>query len=167
MTTSLAIALLLTLLYVLLEVNKDIYRVVMNEIFRINYPLALTIGAWVFFIMLNLTNMTISIIITVIAMAAILLAMYAVHYSRKNNSKNEDPKEKEYSEKINEYYSSFIGRRGEVTMKLQGNYYYGISKNPISGMNETIMVYCDTELNQGDNFEITNIEGPNIVAKKA
>ena len=174
MPTSIVVSLSLTLLYLVISINKDIYKNWYLSKVKLDFLLAFMLGSWVFAFCATYTGFVFSIILSFLVVFTILFCHFSLYYVSMHTKKEEQEgaiNEMLYSDNSATFtpIDPYKGKTGTVESRVKENYYLGkidvgTDKNPETA---EILVYCEGNLTIGGNFVITGYDNEKILAEKA
>lgn len=177
MPISLIVSLALTFIYALLSFYKEFFNAFYLKVTKIDIVGALSITAWVYFCAEQL-NIAFAIILAALIFLTILIGQLALYRakSKQNNKVDKETIDKlSDNENITEETkaalstaSSFLGKRGAIKGRVNGNYYLGSINmgTEESPSIQEILIYNEDGFKKGDTYEIVYFEGSKIVGKK-
>lgn len=154
----LKICLFSTLVYLYATLDKAMYKRYVLKYIKIDLPLSVIIAAW----SLYLTN---SAILSLILLVLSILVQIAYNIANKTNNSTEFVNIPNVEQpKSPEIY--LLDSVGQVTGKGADDEYWGNIYLRNSKLPKPILVYSEDEMEVGDWFQITGIDGTKIKAVK-
>ena len=151
------LSLVTTLCYILITLDDTMYKKVYLKICKVDILFNLTVSSWLTFNAINMFEINGYIIFSCIFVVIILLQ--AILYwgkTRKELNKIET--------KITNIDSIFKNKEGTIIQPMNDGYFLG--EIVLDNKKQQILVYSETGFENGDNFVITAIDGPKILAEK-
>lgn len=172
MPSSLIMALSLTMLYLLLTLNKEIYDNVYRRYFHTDFVFTLTVSMWVYYCFGEI-NKTLGMAMAVVTYLAVFTGQFSIYYTNKQKAEEESKEVIDLNpatgmEQKEDPMTMFNGKRGIIKEKINGNYYLGdinMGSDEVPSVQD-ILLYNEDGFEVGDTYEITHVEGYIIMAKK-
>ena len=153
MENSLFVTLLLTLIYAI----QDYYQIDYHK--KINPVVTLLIPSWVWFFLSGIASNT---VILSVCIAVVIITLLCQIFLYINESKQKNKENNNIGTVVVNNINELNGKTGIIKAHLKEKAYLGTLDD-----NETsIIIYMQGEINKGDKFIITGIEGSNIIANK-
>lgn len=171
MPISLVFSLCATLLYIAISFNKEVYNALYIKYLKIDVLLSVMLCAWMYYIFDTYFGVIYGASVGILIFLVSTFLQYAVY--RSNKIKNEENVNTNTNTTVSNNSTGspmdmFNGKRGKIKNHVSGFYYLGdintgTEENPIM---QDILLYNKDGFKLGDTYEITHVEGSNIVAKR-
>ena len=175
MPNSLIFALGITLLYIVVTFNRKVYDELYLKTMKIDILSGIMVSAWFFALFGIYVAQWIGVILSVMVFGLMTFFQYSLYITnkKKNNGNIDGNTSVDIVNSVGNaapvtYVDNFTGRKGTIKSHVNGKYYLGsINMGTIEKPSiEEILIYNENGFNNGDEFEITHIQGSNIVARK-